>query len=155
MFDNDVRFRLAVASDVEDIYLWRNHPSTRAMSLNKTEIDYEGHKNWFSKALATPEVIMVVAEADEKLGVVRFEKKQEGVVVSVQVSPLHRGQGLAKALLKHGEGFLSEWGDLNLRAIIREENGASIRTFENAGYIRADEIPDDHCLLYLKHKVQL
>lgn len=122
--------RHANETDALDILAWRNDPHTRAMSRNQDEIDTESHLAWFGKALHDPQRIFLIGEiAGEKIGMVRFDRGGE-TEVSINLNPAYRSRGLSRALLTKALTFVDDdiWAEVN------EENSASRRLFERAGF---------------------
>lgn len=122
--------RKATEADALDILAWRNDPHTRAMSRNQDEVDTASHIAWFGKALVDPRRTFLIGEVDdEKIGMVRFDRGDE-TEVSIHLNPAYRSQGLSYPLLMEALTFVA--GDV--WAEIKEENAASLRLFERAGF---------------------
>ena len=71
-------------------------------------------------------------------GFLRYERRGSGAEVSIALAARARGRGLGTAALKVGAA--RAFAELKVRrivAIIREENGASLKAFERAGFIPA------------------
>jgi len=122
--------RNATQADALDVWAWRQDPLTRAMSRRGEPVELQPHLAWFAKALADPARTLLIGEAHgDKLGMVRFDRG-EVTEVSINVNPKHRGRGHGYALLS--EALKREAGDV--WAEIRDENLASRRLFERAGF---------------------
>jgi L-amino acid N-acyltransferase YncA len=122
--------RPATPDDARDVWLWRNDPLTRAMSRNTDEVAWEGHAAWFEKALANPAITLLIGEVEgEKVGMVRFDHGPE-TEVSINVNPACRGRGYGLALLRQSIALAGG----EVFAEIRDENLASRRMFERAGF---------------------
>jgi RimJ/RimL family protein N-acetyltransferase len=127
--------RSARPDDARDVWAWRNDALARAMSLNTDEVPWSTHETWFARALGDPNRRLLIGERDgRKVGMVRFDLG-EVTEVSISLDPACRGQGLGLALLQAGVAQMT--GDLH--AMIREENLASRRIFERAGFVRQSE----------------
>jgi len=140
-----LHYRLAEQSDIDDLYHWINDPDTRAMSLNINEIEYDEHRRWFLEKLSSDDNVLVMAlDNKQKIGNVRFEKRQSAARVSINLNPDFRGQGVGAEFLVVSEKFIPEnWHLKLLMAEIRPENIASIKTFINAGY-RPENAPENN-----------
>lgn len=46
--------RLATSEDSRDLWIWRNDPVTRAMSITTEEVAWDAHTNWYEKSLSNP-----------------------------------------------------------------------------------------------------
>lgn len=122
--------RPATSDDARDVWIWRNDPLTRAMSRSTDAVTWEGHAVWFENALANPEITLLIGEVEgEKVGMVRFDHGPE-TEVSINVNPACRGRGYGLALLRQGVALAGG----EVFAEIRDENLASRRMFERAGF---------------------
>ena len=122
--------RDAAAADALDVWAWRNDPLTRAMSRTTDEVDKASHLDWFAKALADARRTLLIGEVEgEKVGMVRFDHSAE-TEVSININPAHRSRGLGYGLLC--EAMRRVDGDV--WAEIKDENVASQRLFERAGF---------------------
>ncbi len=122
--------RKAVEADALDIWAWRNDPHTRAMSRTQDFLEQEAHLEWFSRALRDANLTLLIGEdGNQKVGTVRFDHGDE-TEVSININPLCRSQGLGYALLEEAMRQI----DGNIRAEVREDNFASQRLFERAGF---------------------
>ncbi|MBL8771318.1 MAG: GNAT family N-acetyltransferase [Phenylobacterium sp.] len=127
-----MRLRRATEADCVDLWRWRNDPVTRAMSRTSDEVDLAAHTAWFRGALLNPSITLLIGETDDgKVGMVRFDHRDE-TEVSINLNPAFRGQGLSMALL--GQALESVAGAVF--AEIKDENAASRRLFERAGFRR-------------------
>jgi hypothetical protein len=62
------------------------------MSKIRGAIDQQAHMAWFAKAVQDHDrIILIALEADEKLGVVRFDRRGDLWLVSVSIAPEQRG----------------------------------------------------------------
>src|SRR6478752_9018905 len=98
-----VSVRSATRDDVRFFYEVNNDPVTRAQAIQTAPIPWETHTAWFERKLADPESHLFVGCLGEApIGVVRFELKTPGLLVSIALLPSWRGQGLAAPLLEAG-----------------------------------------------------
>lgn len=133
-----IRVRPATGDDARAVWEWRNDPTTRASSSTTAEVPWSDHEAWFVAALANPESWLLIAELDgRRVGVVRFDAQGSHGhwVVSINLAPEARGQGLGAPTLDAGWRWLASSQDvIDVVAHIRSTNRASLRTFEAAGY---------------------
>jgi RimJ/RimL family protein N-acetyltransferase len=123
--------RAAALDDALDVLAWRNDPLTRDMSRAQDPIDEAGHLAWFGQAIADPNRTLLIGElGGEKIGMVRFDRAEE-TEVSINMNPRFRGRGLGYELLM--AALAQARG--SIVAEIREENLASQRLFERAGFV--------------------
>ncbi len=131
--------RAATAADSQSLFDWRNDAQTRAVSVSQGEIDRDAHEAWFLASLASDSRTIYLADVEgTPAGMVRFDLEGETAEVSINLNPLFRGQGLAGPILS---GALARYRDgarmpVRLVAHIRQGNGASIRLFGAAGFVR-------------------
>jgi RimJ/RimL family protein N-acetyltransferase len=121
--------RPATEADALDVLAWRNDPLTRAMSRDQGEVEEAAHVAWFARAIADSARTLLIGEVDGgKVGMVRIDRGAE-TEVSINLNPAYRGQGLSVPLLMAAlAGVPDVWAE------VREENAASIRLFERAGF---------------------
>lgn len=134
----DVMLRPADADDEQRLLDWRNHPTTRAVSLTQHEIGAAEHRAWFARALADPLQVILIAEiAGMSVGVVRFTISGREAMVSIALDPQFRGRGVGAATLRGGLQWLAEFRPevRHLAADILPGNARSRRLFEEAGFV--------------------
>lgn len=131
--------RPATMSDAHRVLAWRNHPETRAMSIDSAEIDLESHLAWFERSLAMVDdrriFIGTIGVVD--VGVVRFDRSGAGEwTVSIFLDPGLPGLGLGRWLLRAGERAMLEAAGSNIRlhAETLPGNLASRAMFLSCGY---------------------
>jgi UDP-2,4-diacetamido-2,4,6-trideoxy-beta-L-altropyranose hydrolase len=132
--------RPATAGDARMAWLWRNDPATRAVSQAHAPVPWPGHAAWWADALASPDRLLLVAEADgEPVAMLRFDRseEQDSFEVSINLRPDARGSGLGGPVLAMAcEAFRQERGPVPLTATIHRANAASRRIFEKLGFVR-------------------
>lgn len=132
---SSVRLRAATMRDARLLWRWANDPVARAGSLDTAAVPWEHHLDWLTRALACQDLLLLIGEHERQpVGLVRFEKHGEKLVISVNVAPEARGQGLGRHLIALGTSRAMARWRVPVEATIRVENTASIRAFEHAGY---------------------
>lgn len=139
-----VRARPAAMDDARDIFDWRNDPVTRAMSVAGEIIVWEEHCRWLARSLADKGRLLLICESlaspgGQKCAVVVFDcRDRERAVVSVNLAPAMRGQGLAPPCLEEAIFVLRDrFPDVRLlEARIKPINQASQRSFARVGFRR-------------------
>lgn len=150
---HDITLRYAQWDDCDDLLIWRNDPQTRAMFFSGEVVSQESHVSWFEKALDDPHKVILVGMLgdDQKIGVVRYDSKSKfSAFVSININPDFRGKGFAHHVLIKAEDYLPS--NIDLCAEIKENNVASIKIFEGAGYILHSR--KDKALFYKKNRNQ-
>lgn len=119
------------------IYDWRNHPTTRQYSGDTNEITFENHSKWFDTKLQDPNSLILIAQVDKtEIGVIRFDHCENGLIVSLYLSPDQHGHGYGAPILLAGIQTLKEKGltPITLIAKIFDINKASQNAFKKAGF---------------------
>jgi len=143
-----LRLREARLEDCGAVHAWRNDEQTRSFSHDPRPIPYENHERWFRQALANPERIMLIGEAEgSAVGVLRYDLEQDKAIVSINLAPEWRGRGLGTLLLRSG----TEWMRVHhpavreIRAEVLFQNKASHTVFVDAGYVPYCSIYKQDC----------
>lgn len=131
--------RQATVEDSEDIWVWRNDPITREMSLNAEMVPFESHQKWYQKALESSNRVIYIGEIDNhKVGMLRFDRLNDfnsTWEVSINTNPEFRGQGYGKTLLSSGLKYFCEYQNpQKIIATVLESNLASIKIFNSNGF---------------------
>lgn len=131
--------RPAETADARKIFAWRNHPDTRATSIDPSEIALDSHLEWFEQSLTMPgdRRIFIGTIGVVDVGVVRFDRSgASDWTVSIYLDPGLHGLGLGPWLLRAGErAMLGTFGSrLRFLAEALPGNAASRRMFRSCGY---------------------
>ena len=140
----EISVRRANASDIRNIYRWRNDPSIRRHCGNPRQIAWKEHARWFEESLQRTDRLLFVGECNTlPAGVVRFDLLEGGAAeVSLYLAPELVGKGYGRALLEAGERELHrhhpDTGEIRAQVLV--ENTASGKLFRSAGYRRIREM---------------
>jgi RimJ/RimL family protein N-acetyltransferase len=131
-----MRLRRATMDDALDVLAWRNDPLAVAMSKTPGAIGQETHLAWFARAIRNEDRVLLVAMgADQKLGMVRFDRTGEAWLVSITIAPEQRGKGFSVGILQQAiTWFRADHGHQTLLAEIKEDNAPSLKLFERCGF---------------------
>lgn len=130
-----MEIRYAKIDDSEDLFLWRNDPLSRAMSIQMGLISLEEHKIWFNSSLVnSSKKIYIGIVGDLKIGVSIFDYKNGTAEVSININPAARNKGLGYYLLSNSILEYKKINDCSLRAVIKNENIKSIKLFKKCGF---------------------
>jgi RimJ/RimL family protein N-acetyltransferase len=145
----------ACEDDSKDIFTWRNDKLTREMSLTTDPVAWEGHELWFENTLKNDTRLLLMCidtVINEKICVVRFDLNINRALVSINLAPSMRGNGLAKICLNAAINFLKTHAPSidSLDAEIKSTNRASIATFQGVGF---SQVGEDSSLLHFQCKV--
>ena len=126
-------------NDCSDLYEWRNDPETRKMFFVSRVITWDEHKKWFEDSLTNPNKLLLLCYNvnKEKIGVVRFDIKDSICLISVNLNPSKRGQGLSSKCIKESINFFILKFPLceKIVAIVKENNVKSINSFISSDFI--------------------
>jgi spore coat polysaccharide biosynthesis predicted glycosyltransferase SpsG/RimJ/RimL family protein N-acetyltransferase len=153
-----LRARLATADDADRLLAWRNDPATRLASREQDVVSRSEHDAWLAASLGRRDRLLLVVEdiAGAPVGTVRWDRLGYGDPrlplgveadweVSITVAPERRGSGVSRPVLAEAERFLAArtGPDRRLLARVHQDNHASQRLFESAGFAREDRPADD------------
>ena len=131
-----VVLRRARPEDCRAVFEWRNAEETRRHFFDPRPLEYAGHETWFHATLADPARHLLVAESDGRpVGVVRLDEGPASADVDVYVVPGQVGRGHGTRMLQEAARWArKETRIRKLVARVLEENVASLRAFEKAGF---------------------
>ena len=139
--------RFAVKEDCNDIFKWRNDKYSVKMFRTSKSVTLQEHKRWFNKILLNKTnkyLFICLNKKNEKIGVVRFDIKNNDAEISINIAPEMRGKGLGtKCLIEtiiYSQKHLSNVAFLIAK--IKNINKASQKIFLSAGFDLNDEVDD-------------
>lgn len=132
-----IEIRTAKPDDSECLFIWRNHPTIRAVSRNPDIIKREDHSRWFASVLSDPNKLLLIGERDgAPIGVARFDIRDNEAEVSIYLVPEAKTSIRGRDLLQSAE----QWCFFNcpsvsiLKAHVLGANERSQHLFLAAGY---------------------
>jgi UDP-2,4-diacetamido-2,4,6-trideoxy-beta-L-altropyranose hydrolase len=134
---NGIKIRAANIDDSLKLFEWRNHPSIRAVSRNKINIEWNDHQLWFAAVLSDKDRLQLIGHiGNEFAGVVRFDTEGDVAEVSIYLVPGGGFSGQGRNLLLSAEQWLKEnRPDIKyIRAGVLDGNEPSQRLFLGSGY---------------------
>ena len=148
-----VLLRPARADDCVRVWQLNNEAGARAASRSPAPIPLDEHRRWFRARLADPDTALDMIEAGPgpAAGVVRVERRDDSVELSLAIDPHARGRGLGRAAVRAAAAAaLARWPGVAIDAWVAGDNPASIRCFEAAGFelLRSDPIHGRRFNLY-------
>jgi L-amino acid N-acyltransferase YncA len=104
---------------------------------NTNAVTLDQHQRWFKSSLSRNRSITLIAELrDEAIGTVRFDKRRDGYLeVSINIAPHARSKKLGAACLRGTCNFVLSKTTAGFYAEIRPENTASLRIFQQCGFL--------------------
>ena len=143
-------------NDAEDLWLWRNESITRENSINKEKIEFGKHLSWLENALRDQNIMILLGiekKSKNKIGVVRFSKKQKIAEASITINPNFRGLGFSQVLLEKAVmAFFLTNPNIGLMARVFESNTASFKIFTRVGFNYRKLQQNGIMNLYLSYK---
>lgn len=132
------QFRKIVENDISLTFEWATNPKIREYSLNKTNIDFDTHKNWFYNTLADNNVYYYFYTLNKvPVGIFRINKidNQTGLV-SFLVNPDFHENGIGYKMVSDGIELIRKIDNQikNLKAEVMHENKASLKIFEKLNF---------------------
>lgn len=127
--------------DMDLLYAWANDPTVRQNAFHPEEIPYENHVRWFRNMMENRDIfqyIMIESETGKPVGQIRLNAEGKKAVISYSVAKEERGKGYGKRLLQLVEDVVKKEVECRkikeLVGLVKYENPASAKTFENCGY---------------------
>jgi UDP-2,4-diacetamido-2,4,6-trideoxy-beta-L-altropyranose hydrolase len=133
---SQLRLRPAESSDKEALWLWRNDPLMRAMAKGHQPIIWSEHARWFDGVMESGRTTLYIANlSSEAAAMVRFDERGSEALVSINVAPSLRGQGVGTAaLIRACDAYERDHPAVAIIAEIRHSNTASKSAFRAAGF---------------------
>ncbi len=130
-------YRQAKLSDMDDLYGLSNEKLVRNNSIHSETILYKDHVNWFQKVLSDEKyLILVVEQGGGFIGQVKFNIDNTSATISLSLNLSQRGKGIGSRIILESVEFLinMKYGMRDIIAYIKNDNIASIKSFEKAGF---------------------
>ncbi len=148
-----VKVRDPVLDDIKDVYIWRNHETTRPMLHNTETIEWEEHSKWYSEPPQNSDRCLLICYLEEsgiKIGLVNYEIQAETALISIIINPKMRGKKLSTPCLVEAiRIFRSRYSMINvLNAEKNSINDISKKILSSVGF-RLERIEDDICFFAL------
>lgn len=126
-------------ADIDILFEWANDSETRRNSFNQHMISREEHEMWFYRMMNDPSRIQyLMMSADKPVGQIRIDISDNVGLISYSIAPNERGKGYGKQIIELAKNMIREEHPviLELRAKVKADNMASIRCFEENGFIK-------------------
>ncbi|TSC58749.1 MAG: N-acetyltransferase GCN5 [Parcubacteria group bacterium Greene0416_79] len=133
-----IRLRQATHEDARFLFELRNEPSVRAASFSSEAILFPDHERWLKEKLKDKNSPLWIAELDgQPIGQVRFDVvSKEEAEINIAIQCASRGKGYGTEVVRRASrDFFDTFQNINtLRAHIKPDNRASVKTFQKSGY---------------------
>lgn len=146
---NGYRVQKAVREDSKAIWSIRYSPSVNSVSLDQTLRPFEEHDAWFQKKYFEQQgnyCFVLKNEIGEVVGYCRYDKNDDGLLVSIALSENVQGKGLGQFLLSESLNFLPT-GSV-VYATILKQNIGSKKLFERNDFTLVSE--DENSFFFQK-----
>jgi len=138
-----LEIRNAQIEDSDQLFLWRNHESIRAVSRTNHLINSQEHDAWIKSKLNDPNCVLLIGAFDGlDIGVVRFDLESDfDAEVSIYLNPCEELRGMGHKLLKSAEYYLFKCYPKirEIKAVVLSTNVKSEQFFIRNGYIKMDQ----------------
>ena len=146
----DLTIRQVDPSDGFRLFEWRNDKRVRSSFLNSEPVTAEEHVAWFQELLSGSKSLCFIGlqggtSVQSPIGYCRFDKVSVGKYqVSIMIAPDFQGRNLAHSLLVKSSIALQETtdGPIELQALVKEGNLASLKLFERAKFTHEHPLKD-------------
>lgn len=132
-----INIRAIKEEDKQITFEWANDPVTRENSFNSEPIPFTQHAKWFETKLKDKTTHYFICEVNSQpAGLVRFDynKTEDTFIIGITIAKNYRGRKLATPFLKNTCSMFSTNCDKRIIAYIKEDNIASKKAFEKAGF---------------------
>lgn len=137
-------FRNATDGDIMLYFDWANEEVVRQNSINKVEIIYSEHEEWFTRKMADPDTIMLVfSELKTVVGQLRIEIERENNegIIDYSIDKHFRGRGFGTMILSESFSYFSGlYKQYALSGFVNMKNIPSIIAFKKAGYMQKNRL---------------
>jgi RimJ/RimL family protein N-acetyltransferase len=148
----ELSLRPATIDDAALLFDWRNDSAVRASAFDQSLFSFDVHRAWLKSKLECRDCMIWILESDgEPLGQIRYDRVGTCAEIDIAVSETQRGKGLGSKLLQmSADKACHRLGVDRLVGIVKDENPASCRAFEKAGFQRIGAVfhREDKCFRY-------
>jgi spore coat polysaccharide biosynthesis predicted glycosyltransferase SpsG/RimJ/RimL family protein N-acetyltransferase len=138
--------RTARSDDAGLLFDWANDPEVIENSKSRRVVQWDEHVAWLRDLLSGSASELFVGEINGlPVGQIRFDRKDDHVVLTYSIDQDFRGRGLGKALVESGLKALDVYQGDHVKAFVRRGNTPSCRVFLGLGFTQVDH---DHLDFY-------
>ncbi|MDO9528880.1 MAG: GNAT family N-acetyltransferase [Syntrophales bacterium] len=148
---SNVYLRPAEWSDVDLLYEWANDKQVRSNPFNTEIISCYDHKHWFENYMADENtVIYMLCDTESKIGQIRLDCSEHIAKINYIISKRYRGLGYGEIIIRLVEKkIVIDKSDIRcIKAIVRSNNVASQKVFEDNGYTGTYDENEKHYLYF-------
>lgn len=148
---NNLQIRKAKLADADLLFEWTNDELVRKQSFSSDIISYENHCQWFQNRIKDENSLFFIIEENKiPAGLVRFDIDNEVATIGISIDKDFRGKGLGRDIIVLGAQSYFNENEFPILASIKNENVASIKSFEKAGFsfFKNDKINGIESVIY-------
>ena len=149
--ESGFKVRRMIKTDVSRTYSWATNSEIRKYSFSQHLITIQEHTNWFYHKISDiNSFYYAISYSGNIVGSIRFDIKNNEAIISYLVDPVFQGKGYGQIILKVGtKQFLEDYkGNIDIVGYVMQNNYASIKIFERAGYSKI--IESEHSYKFIK-----
>jgi RimJ/RimL family protein N-acetyltransferase len=142
MRGDSLNLRPVVREDCRVLWEWANDEESRRSSFQSGQITWDEHVRWFESKMGDSKCIFFMATnpEDVPVGNVRYELNNCRAVVSINMAPPFRSNGLGKQVLRIAtQELFGSSKATAVEAYVKSENQRSLRLFAGAGFERQED----------------
>lgn len=146
-----MQIRKAKLADADLLFEWTNDELVRKQSFSSDIISYENHCQWFQNRIKDENSLFFIIEENKiPAGLVRFDIDNEVATIGISIDKDFRGKGLGRDIIVLGAQSYFNENEFPILASIKNENVASIKSFEKAGFsfFKNDKINGIESVIY-------
>lgn len=135
-YSKPISIRDISENDLNFTYLLSNDSLTRANSFNSDPISFANHEKWLESKLLDQNAFYLIGQFNgQSAAFIRFDISKNENIIGITLNKKFRGKGLSHEFLKLSvKEFKQKFPNKKITAFIKEENIASIKSFEKAGF---------------------
>ncbi|MCB8980448.1 MAG: UDP-2,4-diacetamido-2,4,6-trideoxy-beta-L-altropyranose hydrolase [Ardenticatenaceae bacterium] len=129
--------RPALPKDSRLYWHWANDHQVRNNAFHSEPIPWDDHQRWFKNKLKSQQArLWLLYRAGEPIGQIRYDlTENDAAEISFSVASEGRGQGAGTKLLQYTRHLAcAALGVMKVTGFVLQENKASSRAFEKAGF---------------------
>ena len=143
MIANLITLRRVTHDDCNLIWKWSNEKEARQASFSQGLISWDEHVQWFKQKFADPNHVFFIATNGNKnpVGQIRYSVEGKKAIVSFSIAAESRNLGYGSEILRVAARKLFHETEVEeVLAFVKDENLVSLKTFQNAGFKKTEEL---------------
>jgi len=143
--DTGLKLRDAAFEDAQLLFDWANDEEVRNNSINQGQIKWDNHVHWLKLKLSDLTAkIFILENNDNPVAQIRIDQEGAYWTIDYSVDKAYRGKGYGKIIVTR---IIEKYPSYPFRAVVKKNNIASRKVFENLGFKHCHS-EDDNLYLY-------